>query len=173
MKRVMVAIVILTSMLRAAPAHAQASGQINGTVTDATGGVLPGVTVEATNTATGVTRSAISGADGLYTLPLLQPGNYNVKASLQGFRSQQRDGVRVTVTETARLTFQLEIGGLTETTVIVAEVSLVETSNATHGIVIDETEGRRPAAQWTQLHAARHVDSGRGGAAGRPRRTKR
>ena len=121
-----------------ASASAQASGQINGTVTDATGGVLPGVTVEATNTATGVTRSAISGADGLYTLPLLQPGNYNVKASLQGFRSQQRDGVRVTVTETARLTFQLEIGGLTETTVIVAEVSLVETSNATHGIVIDE-----------------------------------
>ena len=138
MKRLIVAIVILTSMLRAAPARAQATGQINGTVTDATGGVLPGVTVEATNTATGVTRSAISGADGLYTLPLLQPGNYNVKASLQGFRSQQRDGVRVTVTETARLTFQLEIGGLTETTVIVAEVSLVETSNATHGIVIDE-----------------------------------
>jgi hypothetical protein len=139
MKRVTVmAIVILTSMLRVAPAHAQASGQINGSITDATGGVLPGVTVEATNTATGVTRSAISGADGLYTIPLLPPGNYNVKASLQGFRSQQRDGVRVTVTETARVTFQLEIGGLTETTVIVAEVSLVETSNATHGIVIDE-----------------------------------
>ena len=139
MKRALVnAAVILTVFFAPARASAQASGQINGTVTDATGGVLPGVTVEATNTATGVTRSAISGADGLYTLPLLQPGNYNVKASLQGFRSQQRDGVRVTVTETARLTFQLEIGGLTETTVIVAEVSLVETSNATHGIVIDE-----------------------------------
>jgi hypothetical protein len=139
MKRVLVnAAVILTVFFTPAWASAQASGQINGTITDATGGVLPGVTVEATNTATGVTRSAISGADGLYTIPLLQPGNYNVKASLQGFRSQQRDGVRVTVTETARLTFQLEIGGLTETTVIVAEVSLVETSNATHGIVIDE-----------------------------------
>jgi hypothetical protein len=139
MKRALVnAAVILTFFFAPAWASAQASGQINGSVTDATGGVLPGVTVEATNTATGVTRSATSGADGLYTLPLLQPGNYNVKASLQGFRSQQRDGVRVTVTETARLTFQLEIGGLTETTVIVAEVSLVETSNATHGIVIDE-----------------------------------
>jgi hypothetical protein len=139
MQRVVVlAVLILMSLLRAGAAHAQASGQINGTVTDATGGILPGVTIEATNTATGITRSAITGAEGLYTLPLLPPGNYNVKASLQGFRSQQRDGVRVTVTETARVTFQLEIGGLTETTVIVAEVPLVETSNATHGIVIDE-----------------------------------
>jgi hypothetical protein len=139
MKRALVtAAVILTMLLAPARASAQATGQINGSVTDATGGVLPGVTIEATNTATGVVRTAISNADGLYALPLLQPGNYNLKASLQGFRSQQRDGVRVTVTETARLTFQLEIGGLTETTVIVAEVPLVETSNATHGIVIDE-----------------------------------
>ena len=66
--------------------HAQASGQINGIVTDTSGGVLPGVTVEATNTATGAVRSAVTGADGLYTLPLLQPGVYNVKASLPGFR---------------------------------------------------------------------------------------
>jgi outer membrane receptor protein involved in Fe transport len=133
-----VAAVLITALFTPVWVYGQATGQINGTVTDATGGVLPGVTIEATNTATGSTRSAVTGAEGLYALPLLPPGTYQVKASLQGFRSQQRDGVRVTVTETARVTFQLEIGGLTETTVIVAEPLLVETSNATHGIVIDE-----------------------------------
>ncbi len=138
MKRVVIIAAVIFNVFAPAWARAQASGQINGTVTDSTGGVLPGVTVEATNTATGVVRSAISSADGLYTIPSLAPGNYGVKASLQGFRTQQRNDIRVTVTETARVTFQLEIGGLTETTVVVAEVSLVETSNATHGIVIDE-----------------------------------
>ncbi len=138
MKRVVIIAAVIFNVFAPAWARAQASGQINGTVTDSTGGVLPGVTVEATNTATGVVRSAISSADGLYTIPSLAPGHYGVKASLQGFRTQQRNDIRVTVTETARVTFQLEIGGLTETTVVVAEVSLVETSNATHGIVIDE-----------------------------------
>ena len=135
---VIIAAVILTSGLTPALGHAQATGQINGIVTDASGGVLPGVTVEATSTATSAVRSAVSGTDGLYTIPLLSPGNYTVKASLQGFRTSQRDNVRVTVTETARVAFQLEVGQLSETITVSAEATLVETSNATHGIVIDE-----------------------------------
>ncbi|MEX2269917.1 MAG: TonB-dependent receptor [Vicinamibacterales bacterium] len=118
--------------------HAQATGQINGLVTDSSGGVLPGVTIEATSTATNAVRSAVTGTDGLYTIPLIPPGNYTVKASLQGFRTSQRDNVRVTVTETARVPFQLEVGQLSETITVTAEATLVETSNATHGIVIDE-----------------------------------
>ena len=139
MKRaVIIAAVILTSVLSSARVHAQATGQINGIVTDSSGGVLPGVTIEAVSTATGATRTAVSGTDGLYTIPLIPPGNYTVKASLQGFRTAQRDGVRVTVTETARVPFQLEVGQLSETITVSAEATLVETSNATHGIVIDE-----------------------------------
>jgi outer membrane receptor protein involved in Fe transport len=139
MQRVIViAATALISMLAPLPALAQATGQINGLVSDSSGGVLPGVTVEATNTGTGATRTAVTGADGLYTIPLLVPGNYTVKASLQGFRTSQRDGVRVTVSETARVAFQLEVGQLSETITVNAEATLVETSNATHGIVIDE-----------------------------------
>ena len=137
MKRV---IVLAAAILACVPllVYAQATGQINGAVTDSSGGVLPGVTVEATNAGTGAVRTAITGADGLYTIPLLAPGNYTVKASLQGFRTSQREGVRVTVSETARVAFQLEVGQLTETITVSAEATLVETSNATHGIVIDE-----------------------------------
>src|SRR5687767_11977069 len=133
-----IAAIILATIGAPAWARAQASGQINGAVTDASGGVLPGVTVEAINAGTGAVRTAVTGADGLYTIPLLPPGNYTVKASLQGFRTSQREGVRVTVSETARVAFQLEVGQLSETITVSAEATLVETSNATHGIVIDE-----------------------------------
>ena len=136
MKRALAAVLII--LLAPALALAQATGQINGAVTDASGAVLPGVTVEAISDATGATRSAVTGSDGLYTIPLMPPGSYTVKASLQGFRSSQRDGVRVAVTETARVAFQLEVGQISETITVSAEATLVETSNATHGIVIDE-----------------------------------
>jgi hypothetical protein len=119
-------------------AAAQATGQINGIVTDTSGGVLPGVTVEVTNRDTGVVRTAVTGADGLYTVPLVQPGNYDVRASLSGFKTAVQENVRVTVTETARVTFELQVGQLTETVTVVADATLVETSNATHGIVITE-----------------------------------
>ncbi len=86
--RLMTRLGFMLALLLAAPVAvwAQATGQITGSVTDTSGAVLPGVTVEATNTATGAVRSAVSGDDGLYTLPLLQPGVYNVKATLAGFR---------------------------------------------------------------------------------------
>ena len=107
-------------------------------MTDASGGVLPGVTVEATNTATGAVRTAVTGADGLYTIPLLAAGQLQRQGLALRVPQPAARGVRVTVTETARVTFQLEVGQLTETVTVVAEAPLVETSNATHGIVIDE-----------------------------------
>jgi len=88
MKRaVLVLAVVVINILSPAWIYAQAAGQINGIITDSSGSVLPGVTVEATNTATGAMRSAISGADGLYSIPQLATGSYTVKASLQGFRT--------------------------------------------------------------------------------------
>src|SRR5687767_15903932 len=77
MKRfVIVAAFIVTNLLTPAWSHAQATGQINGSVADSSGALLPGVTIEATNTATGAVRTAVSGSDGLYTIPLLPPGDY-------------------------------------------------------------------------------------------------
>ena len=138
MKRPLIVIALLIAIFIPARAHAQATGQINGIVNDSSGAVLPGVTVEAISAATGAMRSAVSGTDGLYTIPLLPPGTYTVKASLAGFKTSQREGVRVVVTETARVTFQLELGQFAEVLTVNAEATLIETSNATHGIVIDE-----------------------------------
>ena len=138
--RLMTRLLFVVALLMAAPTAlwAQATGQINGVVTDASGAVLPGVTVEATNTGTSAVRTAVTGADGLYTVPLLQPGVYDVKATLSGFRVALQEGVRVTVTETSRVAFQMEVGQVSETVTVVAQANLVETANATRGIVIDQ-----------------------------------
>lgn len=124
-------------LLLPAAVFAQATGQINGLVVDASDAILPGVTVEATNLATGLVRSATTGGDGLYTIPLLPPGDYDVKASLQGFRSAVQQKIRVTVSETANIAFKMEVGQVSETVSVVGTATLVETANATHGIVID------------------------------------
>ena len=119
-------------------AHAQATGSISGTAKDDSGAVLPGVTIEATNAATNSVRNATSGPDGFYTIPLVQPGTYSVKATLSGFSVSTRTGVKVNVSESATVNFNLKVGGLSDTVDVTGEAPLIETGNATLGIVIDE-----------------------------------
>src|SRR6185295_6847897 len=83
-------------------ASAQATGAITGLVTDTSGGVLPGVTVDVTNQDTAQARTAVTGADGFFAIPLLNPGRYQVKATLNGFRTTVRENVAVVVNETVR-----------------------------------------------------------------------
>src|SRR6266516_4692309 len=91
-----------------APVSAQATGAITGLVSDSSGGVLPGVTIEVTSSDTGQVRTAVTAGDGFYTVPLLNPGRYQVQATLAGFRTTIRDGiVVVVVNETARADLQL------------------------------------------------------------------
>ena len=119
-------------------AYAQATGTITGIVTDESGAVMPGVTVDVTNTATNQSRTAVSGPDGFYTVLLLQPGPYSVKATLQGFKTAVREGVRVEVQSTARVDVKMTVGGLEESVKVTGEASLVETASASMGTVIDQ-----------------------------------
>ena len=82
----------IIALLLPSAAHAQATGAISGACTDKSGAALPGVSVAVTNIATGQARTVTSRPDGLYSVPLLQPGTYKVTASLQGFASLTRDG---------------------------------------------------------------------------------
>src|SRR6266852_5427345 len=74
---------------------AQATATISGRVVDQGGGALPGVTVTVTNVATGVTRDTVTNAEGLYTLPALDSGTYNVRAELSGFTTTERRNVEL------------------------------------------------------------------------------
>ncbi len=127
-----------TLFLSAPAVRAQSTGALTGAVTDPSGAALSGATVTATSRSTSQARSVTSGADGFFTIPLLPPGLYDVAVSLQGFSTLRREGVRITVAETARIGAQLAVGQLSEDVTVVGETSLVETANATMGIVIDE-----------------------------------
>jgi len=130
-------VICLAACLVPSRALAQATGAIAGLVTDPSGGVLPGVTIEVVSRDTGQVRNAVTGPDGFFNVPLVNPGLYRVTATLSGFRTTARATVRVVVNETVRADLSMPVGGLSETLVIVAESPLVETTNATLGVVID------------------------------------
>ncbi len=136
--RTKVAAMLALLLALPAVARAQATGTISGVVTDASGAVLPGAAVEAKNEGTGQLRTATTSAEGFYTIPLLSPGPYEVKATLSGFNTVTRSRVRVSVAETSRVNLAMQVGAVTENVTIVGEAPLVETANGTLGIVIDQ-----------------------------------
>src|SRR4026208_612680 len=87
-RRVSIAALCFARIAAAIPAAAQTTnGVISGIVSDAQGGVLPGVTVTGRNIETGITRTVVTESDGRYRLAALPPGRYEVRAELQGFGS--------------------------------------------------------------------------------------
>ena len=138
-KRLAAALAIVTVLgMTPAAVCAQSTGTIAGVISDQSGAVLPGVTLEVTNIATGQLRTAVTGVDGYYAIPLLQPGAYDVKATLAGFKPLLRKHNTVTVGDTSRIDLRLAIGGLEESVTVSGEPPLVETSHATLGITIDQ-----------------------------------
>src|SRR5690348_16932694 len=85
-------------------------GAMTGVITDATGSATPGATVTATNSRTGVARSVVTNASGVYLVPGLLPGLYVVDVTLSGFRSVRDEGVRVETGVTIRLDVMLTVG---------------------------------------------------------------
>jgi hypothetical protein len=82
-------------------------GTITGTVTDNTGGVIPGAEITATNIETGVETKTVTTDVGLYRIPYIQPGRYRVAASMSGFKTTVQDNVQVLTTQTVTANFAL------------------------------------------------------------------
>ena len=80
-------------LLTASAAFAQATAQLGGTVRDESGAVLPGVTVTATQTDTGFTRTVVTDGEGGYVMPNLPTGPYRLEVALAGFRTYQQTGI--------------------------------------------------------------------------------
>src|SRR6185295_6736291 len=97
-------------------AWAQApTGAITGTVTDASGAVVSGATVTLTNPATNTRRTIQTNSAGVYNLPSLTPGVYNLRVEMSGFTSQARNDIELQVGQVARIDFPLQVGSVTET----------------------------------------------------------
>src|SRR5580765_8134688 len=97
-------------LLISSVAWAQATAELNGRVTDESGGVLPGVTMTATQTATGLVRSAVTGADGAYLFANLPTGPYRLEAALQGFKTYVQTGVVLQVGGKPTINIAMAVG---------------------------------------------------------------
>jgi hypothetical protein len=129
-------LVVCLTWLLAGTAFAQ-QGQINGVIVDSSGGVIPGVTVTAVESGTGITRDTVSGANGRYQFPSLRPTGYDVKAELTGFRTVQRTGVVLQADQNLTVNITLELGELSETVTVAGEAAQVDISSATIAEVVD------------------------------------
>jgi hypothetical protein len=130
-------VIALLAVTNVAFAQAGATAQINGTVKDSSGGVLPGVDVTATQTATNFSRSVVTDETGSFTIPNLPIGPYRIQAMLSGFRTFQQTGVTLTVNANPTINIELGLGDLTETVSVEAAAPLVETRSPSLGQVVD------------------------------------
>src|SRR3989454_4140029 len=120
---------VLIAGLLLAPGVTSAQS-ISGTVTDATGNILPGVTVEARSPALiEQVRTAVTNGSGQYQIVELRPGTYSVSYSLTGFSRLVREGIELTSGFTANLDVQLRVGAVEETVTVTGASPIVDVQN--------------------------------------------
>jgi hypothetical protein len=128
---------LLASVITCATVWAQATAQISGAVRDQSGAVLPGVEVTATQTDTGISRSAVTNETGSYVLPNLALGPYRLEAALRGFRTFVQTGIVLQVNSSPVINPVLEVGQVTEQVEVQANASLVDTRSTAVGQVME------------------------------------
>src|SRR5687767_14901469 len=118
----------------AVPTEAQEfRGRINGTVTDNSGAVLPGVTVTASSPALIQPQVQVTGEQGDYRMIALPPGVYDLTFELTGFGTVKREGIRVVINTTLTVDQQLQVATLQETVTVTGESPVVDTSTTRVG----------------------------------------
>ncbi len=130
-------IVFAGVLLPAALCAQESRGTIVGRVIDANGGVLRGVAVQASNVATGVVSSTTTNAEGLYRLPYLNPGLYQVSFARDGFRRLVKDQVELRVADELAVDATLAVGQVSEELVVTAEQAPLDSTSASLGQVVD------------------------------------
>lgn len=113
------------------------TGQIGGRVLDPSGAPVPAAQIKIRNTANGAERKVATASEGLYLLPLLSPGTYDVSASVPGFKSALRSGVELAVDQKTQVDFTLEVGTVSERVEVTAAAAQLNTTEASQGQVID------------------------------------
>src|SRR5580704_13599136 len=140
-----------------ATARAQVAGAtLSGTVTDQSAAVIPQATISAKNVDTGITRTSVTSAAGFYSIPNLLPGSYEVRTSAQGFSSQVKAGITLTVGEQQVLDFTLQVGQTNQTVVVTTEAPNVELASSSISATVNSTTVRElplNGRSWTDLAA--------------------
>jgi outer membrane receptor protein involved in Fe transport len=131
-------VVVVGLLLSASVVFAQASAQLNGRVTDESGAVLPGVSVTATQTDTGFTRTVVSDDSGAWVMPNVPIGPYRLELALQGFRTYVQTGIVLQVNASPVITAALALGSLEETVSVEAAAPLVDVRSAGISDVVEQ-----------------------------------
>ncbi len=133
---------LIVLFLTSGSAYGQTTATITGVVSDATGAVVPGVEITVTNTATRQVRNVITDEVGRYYVTALNPGSYEILASLAGFNNILRSGVTLTVGREVVINFQLTPGQVSETIDVTGEAPIVQTTSSSVAELVDEVKIR-------------------------------
>ncbi|HEY0876750.1 MAG TPA: TonB-dependent receptor [Vicinamibacterales bacterium] len=116
------------------------AASIIGTVTDSSGGVIPGATVLVKNNATGIEFNATTNDQGSFTVPAVDPGTYTVTVTLMGFKTAVVNDVTVNAATPASVRVRLEVGGLEETVVVTGGSEIIQTQSAAVTTTLDTNQ---------------------------------
>jgi len=151
-------------LLPAASLFGQASASLNGRVTDPQGGRLKAAAVTVTNAASGIARDTVTNNEGLYNVPALIPGTYNIKVTAQDFSTSETKGVELLTGSDLSVDIRMSLGALQQNLSVQAQAALVESSQSTQGGSIRPTEvaelpilNRTMASLITLIPVAREV----------------
>jgi len=152
MKKLIIGTLALLGLFLAVNAFGQ-DASLGGTVSDASGGVVPGATVTATNEGTGVISTSISNSAGVYNFSRLLFGSYTVKAEQSGFQSKSFTNVSLGVGQQARLNFQLEVSGVATSVEVTTtgEQLLLESSSSVGDVLPSQTVMELPLVNRNAL----------------------
>ena len=131
---------LVVIMLHTDYAYQAITGVISGTISDATGAVVPGVSVVATNQDTGVKQTVVTDSKGFYTFPVLDVGNYTVNTSISGFQSYVQKNIRVDANASVRTDISLQIGNQTQFVEVTSGTVQIETQSTQLGEVIESVK---------------------------------
>ncbi|HMD37050.1 MAG TPA: carboxypeptidase regulatory-like domain-containing protein [Vicinamibacterales bacterium] len=133
-RRIRVVAVLFACLLAASAAFAQGggastTGSISGKISDSSGAVLPGVTVNASSASMMGIQTAVSDTGGTYRFPALPPGTYNLSYELPGFNTLKREGIILTMGFTANVNVELSVAAVQETVTVTGDSPVIDTSN--------------------------------------------
>jgi len=125
---------------------------LTGLVTDPSGAVIPNATVKATNTSTNASKEAQTTELGVFTIPYLDPGVYDVEVSAKGFQTVVRPKIVLRVADKVNLTIELKVSQTSESVLVTASQEVVETASADRGLVFDPIKTQQLPLNGRQIY---------------------
>src|SRR5689334_11929503 len=137
MKKLARTALLVFAAVGSAIAQTTGAAAVVGTVTDATGAVIPGAKVTVVNTETAFKSDTITNNEGYYFVPYLRPGTYNVTIEAQGFKKAVREGIELRTNEQPRIDLKLELGSTAESIEVTGATPLLETETTVSGGIME------------------------------------